>query len=213
MARDIGPKCKRCRRAREKLFLRGNKCLSDKCILMKRGEESGKTGGRRVSAYAIQLREKQKLRMMYGILETQFRNYFARAAKSKNTAAALLIFLERRLDNVVFRLGFADSRGQARQLVRHGHITVAQIGHPFPGDGKRINLPSYQVKAGQVIAIATEKGRKVVKAIVANKEPTVVPWLSVNHQQLTGQVLRLPDIEDIKDVPCNMQLIVEFYSK
>ncbi len=171
---------------------------------MKRGEESGRPVGRRVSPYAIQLREKQKLRMMYGILETQFRNYFVRAAKSKNTAAALLVLLERRLDNVVFRLGFADSRAQARQLVRHGHITV---------NGKRIDLPSYLVRAGEVIAVGTEKGRRLVKAIVANKEPTVVSWLKVNYQQLTGEVLRLPDMEDIKDVPCNMQLIVEFYSK
>ncbi|MCL6466509.1 MAG: 30S ribosomal protein S4 [candidate division WOR-3 bacterium] len=204
MARDIGTKCKRCRRAREKLFLRGNKCLSDKCVLMKRGEESATPVRRRVSAYAIQLREKQKLRMLYGILETQFRNYFVRAAKSPNTAAALLILLERRLDNVIYRLGFADSRSQARQLVRHGHITV---------DGKKVDIPSYQVKAGQVIAVATERGRKLVSSIVANKEAAVVPWLSVNQQQLTGQVLRLPEYEDVKDVPCNMQLIVEFYSK
>jgi|UniRef100_A0A7V3V002 small subunit ribosomal protein S4 len=204
MARDIGPKCKRCRRAREKLFLRGNKCISDKCILMKRGDESETAARRRVSAYAIQLREKQKLRMMYGILETQFRNYFVRAAKSPNTAAALLTFLETRLDNVVFRLGFADSRAQARQLVRHGHITV---------DGRRVDIPSYQLKPGQVIAVGTEKGRKLVSAVVSAKEPNVVPWLSVNQQQLTGQVLRLPNQEELKEVPCNMQLIVEFYSK
>ncbi len=171
---------------------------------MKRGEDAGTAVRRRVSAYAIQLREKQKLRMLYGILETQFRNYFIRAAKSPNTAAALLILLERRLDNVVYRLGFADSRAQARQLVRHGHITV---------DGRKVDIPSYQVKAGQVIAVATERGKKLVNAIVASKEPTVVPWLSVNYQQLTGQVLRLPEYEDVKDVPCNMQLIVEFYSK
>ncbi|MEO0004437.1 MAG: 30S ribosomal protein S4 [candidate division WOR-3 bacterium] len=204
MARDIGAKCKRCRRAREKLFLRGNKCISDKCTLIKRGEEAATATRRRVSPYAIQLREKQKLRMMYGILETQFRNYFVKAAKSPNTAAALLMMLERRLDNVVFRLGFADSRAQARQLVRHGHITV---------DNRRIDIPSYQVKPGQVIAVATEKGRKLVSGILAAKEPVVVPWLSVNQQQLTGQMLRLPSQEDLKDVPCNMQLIVEFYSK
>lgn len=171
---------------------------------MKRGEEADVGGRRRVSAYAIQLREKQKLRMMYGILETQFRNYFVRAAKSPNTAAALLILLERRLDNVVFRLGFADSRNQARQLVRHGHLTV---------NGRTIDIPSYPVKPGDVIAVATEKGKKLVSAILAGKDATVVPWLSVNHNQLTGQVLRLPDMQDLKDVPCNMQLIVEFYSK
>lgn len=204
MARDIGAKCKRCRRAREKLFLRGNKCISDRCVLIKRGEESETAVRRRVSAYAIQLREKQKLRMMYGILETQFRNYFIRAAKSPNTAAALLTILETRLDNVVFRAGFADSRSQARQLVRHGHITL---------DGRRVDIPSYQVKPGQVVAVGTEKGRKLVSAVVAAKESPAVPWLSVNHQQLTGQVLRLPTEEELKEVPCNMQLIVEFYSK
>jgi small subunit ribosomal protein S4 len=171
---------------------------------MKRGEESATGVRRRVSAFAIQLREKQKLRMMYGILETQFRNYFIKAAKSPNTAAALLMLLERRLDNVVFRLGFADSRAQARQLVRHGHITV---------DGRRVDIPSYQVQPGQVIAVATEEAKKLVKGIVAAKEPVVVPWLNVNQQQLTGQVLRLPTQEELKDVPCNMQLIVEFYSK
>jgi small subunit ribosomal protein S4 len=171
---------------------------------MKRGEESEASARRRVSAYAIQLREKQKLRMMYGILETQFRNYFVRAAKSPNTAAALLTLLETRLDNVVFRLGFADSRAQARQLVRHGHITV---------DGRRVDIPSYQVKPGQVVAVGSEKGKKLVSAVVAAKEPNVVPWLTVNHQQLTGQVLRLPNQEELKEVPCNMQLIVEFYSK
>lgn len=204
MARDIGAKCKICRRAREKLFLRGNKCISDKCTLIKRGEEVATATRRRVSPFAIQLREKQKLRMMYGILEAQFRNYFIKAAKSMNTAAALLMMLECRLDNVVFRLGFADSRTQARQLVKHGHISV---------DNRRVDIPSYQVKPGQVIAVATEKGRKIVSGVLTAKEPVVVPWLSVNQQQLIGQVLRLPSQDDLKDVPCNMQLIVEFYSK
>ncbi|MGQ9678572.1 MAG: 30S ribosomal protein S4 [bacterium] len=204
MARDIGAKCKRCRQAREKLFLRGNKCLSDNCALLKRGEESAAPVRRRVSPYAIQLREKQKLRMLYGILETQFRNYFVRAARSPNTTAALLILLERRLDNVVYRLGFADSRAQARQIVHHGHITV---------NGKKVDIPSYQVKVGDVIAVATERGKKLVSAIVANKDASVVSWLRVNQQQLTGEILRLPEYEDVKDVPCNMQLIVEFYSK
>jgi len=203
MAKDIGPKCKRCRRAREKLFLRGSKCLSDHCILIKRGEEAASQGRRRMSPYSFQLREKQKLRMMYGLLETQFRNYFVKAAKSPNTAAALLILLERRLDNVVFRLGFADSRAQARQLVRHGHITV---------DGRKIDIPSYQVTAGQVVGVR-ESGRKVVAPIIANREPSVVPWLQVNQAQLSGTVVRLPTAEDVKDVPCNTQLIVELYSK
>ena len=142
MARYIGPKCKKCRKSREKLFLRGDKCLSDKCTLMKRGEMPEVRGRRRASAYSIQLREKQKLRMMYGILETQFHNYFTKAAKSRNTAATLVILLERRLDNVVFRMGFANSRGQARQFVRHGLITV---------NGRRVNIPSYLTDAGDII--------------------------------------------------------------
>ena len=162
MARTIGPRCKKCRKAAEKLFLRGDKCVSDKCVLMKRGEQAlvGNRRRRRQSAYSIQLREKQKLRMMYGVLERQFRNYFKSAAKQANTAAALVIMLERRLDNVVFRLGFADSRAQARQFVRHGHVTV---------DGRRVDIPSYQVRAGQVIGVSGEKAAKFLKPIVAEK--------------------------------------------
>ncbi|MBM3315424.1 30S ribosomal protein S4 [candidate division WOR-3 bacterium] len=204
MARDIGPKCKRCRRTREKLFLRGDKCVSDKCVLMRRGEEPAARTRRRVSPYSIQLREKQKLRMMYGLLEAQFRNYFEKAVKSKNTAAALLISLERRLDNVVFRLGFASSRPQARQFVRHGHIAVS---------GRRTDIPSYAVKAGQTVTPAGEPGRKAVTTVLANKDSSTVPWLSVDTGQATGTVVRLPTAEDVKDVPCNTQLIVELYSK
>lgn len=206
MAKDIGPKCKRCRKSREKLFLRGDKCISDKCVLMKRGEEPVAQGRRRSrSSYSIQLREKQKIRMMYGILEAQFHNYFVRAAKSRNTAAALLILLERRLDNVLFRLGFADSRPQARQLVRHGHVTV---------DGRKVDIPSYQVSQGEVIGLRTESGRSFVRARLADKEAVgVVPWLSLDAVQLTGTIARLPTYEDMKDAPCNTQLIVEFYSK
>ncbi len=206
MARDTGPKCKRCRKAKEKLFLRGEKCFSDKCVLMKRGEEPIVRGRRRrrMSAYAIQLREKQKLRMMYGVLERQFRNYYERAAKAANTAAALVIFLERRLDNVVYRLGFADSRPQARQFVRHGHIAV---------DGRRVDIPSYLVKAGQTIGVHGERGLKLIKPILANKESTDKAWFSVEPDTVTGRVTREPGPEDVKDIPCNTQLIVEFYSK
>ncbi len=206
MARDTEPKCKRCRKAKEKLFLRGGKCLSDKCVLMKRGEVPIVRGRRRrrQSAYAIQLREKQKLRMMYGVLETQFRNYFKRAAKSANTAATLVILLERRLDNVVSRLGFADSRPQARQFVSHGHITV---------NGRRVNIPSFLVKAGQTIGVNGEKGMKLVKPIIENKESSEVAWLQSNPETATGLVTREPTPEDVKDIPCNTQLIVELYSK
>jgi len=189
----------------EKLFLRGDKCVSDKCVLMKRGEQMVVRGRRRrQSAYSMQLREKQKLRMMYGVLERQFRNYFASAAKQANTAAALVILLERRLDNVVFRLGFADSRAQARQFVRHGHVTV---------DGRRVNIPSYQVRAGQQVAAGGEKAAKFVKPIAANKEAPQAGWLSVDPERLTGRVEREPAPEDVKDIPCNTQLIVELYSR
>lgn len=204
MARYIGPRCKRCRKSREKLFLRGDKCLSDKCVLMKRGEEPEKRGRRRVSAYSIQLREKQKLRMMYGVLEAQFRTYFEKAAKTRNTAASLVIFLERRLDNVVFRLGFADSRTQARQFVRHGHITV---------NGRRIDIPSYQVKADQVIGMKGEDSQKMVALLTAKKDGSSVGWLQVSPGMGTGSVVRTPTPDDVKDIPINTQLIVELYSK
>jgi small subunit ribosomal protein S4 len=206
MARDIGSKCKRCRKAGEKLFLRGDKCLSDKCVLMKRGEVGIVRGRRRrrQSTYSIQLREKQKLRMMYGVLERQFRNYFERAAKSANTAAALVILLERRLDNIVFRLGYADSRAQARQFVRHGHITV---------EGRRVNVPSFQVKPGQTVGANGEKGTKLIRPIIANKEPPEPTWLSVDPGSITGRIVRDLTPEDVREVPCNTQLIVELYSR
>ncbi len=205
MARHIGPVCKKCRKAAEKYYLRGAKCLSDKCVLMKRGEESDAKGRRRrVSAYSIQLREKQKLRMMYGVLERQFHNYYQQAVKFANTAAALVMLLERRLDNVVFKLGFADSRAQARQLVRHGHITV---------DGKKVDIPSYSVKAGQTIGVSGPKALAMVKPLLANKDSAAAPWLSVDPVSVTGRVEREPTPEDVKDIPCNTQLIVELYSK
>ncbi len=206
MARAIEPKCKRCRKAREKLFLRGDKCLSDKCVLTKRGQEPEKMTRRRrsPSPYAVQLREKQVLKRVYGILETQFHNYFLKAAKTRNTAASLIIFLEQRLDNVVFRLGLATSRSQARQFVRHGHITV---------DGRRITIPSYQVRAGQTIGVNGEASSKMVTPLVAGREPAIMSWLSMNPQTLTGTVLRAPGPEDVKSIPCNTQLIVELYSK
>jgi small subunit ribosomal protein S4 len=204
MARYLGPRCKKCRKGKEKLFLRGEKCLSDKCVLMKRGEEPEVRGRRRMSSYSIQLREKQKLRMMYGILETQFHNYFAKAAKSKNTAAMLVILLERRLDNVVFRLGFANSRNQARQFVRHGLITV---------NGRRINIPSCPVRAGDIIGANGDSSLKVIGPILANKEQPGMSWLTVTPERATGTVVRVPSPEDVKDIPCNTQLIVELYSK
>jgi small subunit ribosomal protein S4 len=196
----------------EKLFLKGDKCISDKCVLPRRMEKEGvrgKTGRRRgrsrkVSAYSIQLHEKQKVKAIYGVAETQFHNYFLRAAKKPNTADALLTLLETRLDNVVYRLGFANSRPEARQLVRHGHVTV---------NGRRTNLPSYGVRASQQIGVSGEKGLKKVRAILANREPSSVGWLTLDREGLKGAIVRVPGTEDAKDMMANVQQIVELYSK
>lgn len=207
MARYIGPKCKICRRTGEKLFLRGDKCLSDKCIMQRRGEEESKGGYRRkkLSPYSIQLKEKQKLKVIYSIPETQLWIFFKRASKSKgDTVVNLLSSLERRLDNVVYRLGFADSRVGARQLIHHGHISV---------DTKKIDIPSYLVKTNQTIGVRTEKGKKVVKNTLAAKESASAAWLSLDKENSLGTVTNLPSSEDLKVIPVNTQLIVELYSK
>ncbi|MEO0093720.1 MAG: 30S ribosomal protein S4 [candidate division WOR-3 bacterium] len=207
MARYIGPKCKICRRMGEKLFLRGDKCYSDKCVFQRRGEEESKSGfGRKkLSPYSIQLKEKQKLKAIYGISETQLRVFFERAAKAKgDTVFNLLSALERRLDNVVFRLGFANSRAEARQLIQHGHIAV---------DAKKIDIPSYIVGANQTISVRTERGRKVVRQVLAGKEGTSANWLTLDRENVIGKVLTLPSNEDLKAVPVNTQSIVELYSK
>ena len=207
MARYIGPKCKICRRMGEKLFLKGDKCLSDKCILQRRGEEESKGGMRRkkLSPYSIQLKEKQKLKIIYALPETQLRVFFQRAAQAKgDTVVNLLSSLERRLDNVVFRLGFADSRVGARVLIQHGHISV---------DAKKIDVPSYVVKANQTIGVRTEKGAKSVKKLLASKETASAGWLTLDKENATGRVTNLPSSEDLKAVPVNTQSIVELYSK
>ncbi len=202
MARYIGPKCKKCRSMGEKLFLKGDKCVTDKCVFPKRMEKN--TGRpKKLSHYSLQLKEKQKLRMIYGLLESQFHLVFERARK-KNPAEQLLISLERRLDNTIFRLGFADSRNQARQIIRHGHITV---------NSKKVNIPSYQVCTNDQIAVKDQKGINLIKNILAEKEPTPAEWLALDKDNVTGAVTRLPSKEDIKDIPINTQLIVELYSK
>jgi small subunit ribosomal protein S4 len=191
----------------EKLFLRGEKCLTDKCVFQRRGEEEAKGGfGRKkLSPFSIQLKEKQKLKAIYGISETQLRIFFERAAKAKgDTVVNLLSALERRLDNVVFRLGFANSRASARQLIQHGHIAV---------DSKKIDIPSYIVEANQTVSVRTEKGMKIVKQILAEKEGTSVAWLTLDKDKAMGKVLNLPSSEDLKAVPVNTQAIVELYSK
>jgi small subunit ribosomal protein S4 len=207
MARYIGAKCKICRRTGEKLFLRGEKCLTDKCILARRGEEESKSGFRRkkLSPFSIQLKEKQKLKAIYGIAETQLRIFFERASKAKgDTVVNLLSALERRLDNLVFRLGFADSRISARQLIQHGHVSV---------DQHKIDIPSYVVRPNQTIGVRTDKGAKFVKKTLIGKESASATWLSLDKENVCGRVLNLPSSEDLKAIPCNTQLIVELYSK
>ncbi len=208
MARYIGPKCKICRRMGEKLFLKGDKCLSDKCIIQRRGEEESRGGMKRrkkLSPYSIQLKEKQKIKVIYALPESQLWIFFKRAVKTKgDTVVNLLSSLERRLDNVVYRLGFADSRITARQLIQHGHISV---------DTRKIDVPSYIVQANQTIGVRTQKGMNVAKKSLASKESASAAWLTCNKENVTGQILNLPSSEDLKTIPVNTQLIVELYSK
>ena len=210
MARYTGPVCKLCRRENTKLFLKGDKCMSEKCPMNDpKVKIPGPHGDRRrkLTEYGTQLREKQKTKRYYGVMERQFANYFEMATKVKGltTGEALLQILERRLDNVVYRLGFAMSRAEAKQLVNHGHFTV---------NGKKVNIPSYLVKAGDVIAVvdkSKENGRfKLVKEEgVYGNAPK---WLEVDAEKLTAKVVALPTREDI-DYPVEEHLIVEFYSR
>ncbi|MCD6138469.1 MAG: 30S ribosomal protein S4 [Deltaproteobacteria bacterium] len=208
MARYIGSVCKLCRRENMKLFLKGDRCYSDKCAFDRRGYAPGQHGQRRskLSDYGIQLREKQKVKRMYGLLEDQFRRLFKKAERKRGiTGTNLLIFLERRLDNVVYRLGFANSRAQARQLIRHNHFTV---------NGRKLNIPSYMVQIGDVIEVR-EKSRKVsaileaMDTVVRRGIPT---WLDMEKGQFRGTVKAYPAREELT-TPIQEQLIVEFYSK
>jgi len=209
MARYIAASCKLCRREEQKLFLKGVKCYSNKCPFEKKGYAPGQHGRTRrfkKSEYGVQLREKQKVRRIYGILEKQFKNYFEKAEREKGiTGENLLKLLERRLDNVVFRLGFAPSRDAARQLVRHRHFTV---------NDKIVDIPSYLINAGDEIKVR-EKSKKL--AIIHGsmrrvKEGKQYGWLSLDKPNLTGVFLNIPNREDIP-TPINEQLIVELYSK
>jgi len=209
VARYTGPVCRLCRRERMKLFLKGDRCFKEKCAIERRAYPPGQHGqrrGRRMLGYGIQLREKQKVKRLYGIQERQFRSYFKKADRKKGiTGENLLIVLERRLDNVVYNLGFGASRIQARQLVRHGHITV---------DGKKVNIPSYQVNQNQTISVK-ESSRKndFIRASVETARGRGVPdWLELDPENFTGRVLNLPDREQIK-IPIQEQLIVELYSR
>jgi small subunit ribosomal protein S4 len=202
-------KCRLCRREGMKLFLKGQRCLSDKCAMERRGYAPGEHGKNRRAKetnYGQQLREKQKARRIYGILERQFRLYFAKAATSKGvTGETLLQLLETRLDNVVYRLGFAPNRASARQLVRHGHVRV---------NGKHVDIPSFLVKAGDEVAMR-EKSRKLVvvlSALEARKGQSVPEWLDLSVEKMSGRILNVPSRASIP-VPVNEQLIVELYSK
>jgi small subunit ribosomal protein S4 len=209
MARYTGAVCRLCRREGTKLFLKGTKCTSDRCPLEKRNFAPGMHGKDRkakIVGYGLQLHEKQKAKRMYFTLESQFREYYEKANRAAGVTGELLIQqLERRLDNVAFRLGFAISRRQARQVVRHGHVTV---------NGRKVNIPSYQVNAGDEIAIR-ENAKKLLiveqGAQFAAQSP-VPTWLEMNFDTLTGRVLALPKRKDI-NLPINEQLIVELYSK
>ena len=213
MARVIGPVCKLCRREGEKLFLKGSRCLSPKCAIEKRAYAPGQHGQSaqfkrsRSSDYSVQLREKQKARRIYGVLERQFRRYFRIAQRSKGlTGAMLLTILESRLDNVVYRMGISESRSHARQLVQHGHFDV---------NGVRVDTPAKLLKAGDVISVrALSRDVSYFKALAKEMENRPVPpkWLSVEPVSLSGRVLHLPSREEI-DLSLNEQLIVEYYSR
>jgi small subunit ribosomal protein S4 len=206
MARDRGPKCKQCRREGMKLFLKGERCLTEKCAVERRSYPPGEHGRGRIkqSEYLLQLREKQKARRYYGILERQFRTYYDKASQQSGiTGETLLRMLETRLDNVVYRLGFAASRAQARQLIRHGHFHV---------NGRRVNIPSYQVRPDDVVSMKPDSPVEQVIRDATDLTASVSPWLQADHDNLTGKVLKLPERDEI-DAPVQEQLIVELYSK
>ena len=209
MARLTEATCRLCRRENLKLFLKGDRCYTDKCAFERRSYAPGQHGQRRggkISDYGVQLREKQKVKRIYGVLEKQFRKYYEKAERQKGiTGINLLILLERRLDNVVYRMGFASSRNQGRQLVRHSHFTV---------NGRKINIPSYQVKIGDVIEVK-DNSRKIptvleaIETVVRREMPS---WLEVDGANFRGTVKEFPNREELT-MPINEQLIVELYSK
>lgn len=206
MARDTSPQCKQCRREGQKLFLKGERCLTDKCGVERRNYPPGDHGrGRqKQSEYRLQLREKQKAKRYYGILEKQFATYYDKASRQQGiTGENLLTLLELRLDNVLVRLGFAASRRQARQLVRHGHWLV---------NGRRVDIPSYQVRAGDVISIKANSSAEPAIRDATELTGQVPAWLQADHDTLTAKVLRKPERREVA-APVQEQLIVELYSK
>jgi small subunit ribosomal protein S4 len=206
LAKDTGPQCKQCRREGMKLFLKGERCMTDKCAVERRPYPPGQHGRARVrqSEYRQQLREKQRARRYYQLLERQFRNYYQKASRQPGvTGENLLRLLERRLDSVLVRLGFAASRRQARQLIGHGHFQV---------NGRRVDIPSYQVRPGEVISVKEGSNGAAVIREATELTATVPPWLQADHDSLTAKVLRLPERDEIS-APVQEQLIVELYSK
>ena len=209
MARYTGASCRQCRRENLKLFLKGDRCYSDKCSFERRAYAPGQHGQarfRKVSDYAVQLREKQKVRRIYGMLEGQFRRYFEMADAAKGvTGETLLMFLERRLDNTLFRLGFANSRNQARQIVRHSHVLV---------NGRKVNIPSFLVSVGDIITLKekSKKNQGINDSLDAVARRGVPSWLELDRDKMQGSVKSMPERQEIT-MPIQEQLIVELYSK
>ena len=210
MARYIGPVCRQCRREGMKLYLKGERCHSEKCAIEKRNFVPGQHGKDRKAklvGYGLQLREKQKVRRVYGVLETQFRNTYEKAAQAKGiTGDNLMSALERRLDSVIYRMGFGTSRAQARQIVRHGHIEV---------NGRKCNIPSAQVKVGDVVSVreSSKNNPTILAARDATAHAPAPNWIDVDREALKGRVQGLPKRDELVQIQLNEQLIVELYSK
>ena len=210
MARYRGPVCRLCRRQGTKLFLKGERCYTEKCAIEKKPTAPGKSSQsrrvRKLSNYAIQLKEKQKMRDMYGLLEKQFSNLFEKAEKKHGvTGENFIQFLERRLDNIVYRMGFADSRAKARQIVKHSHILV---------NGKKVNIPSYMIEIEDVIEVKkkSQSINEFKELKEGEKEVNVPAWLEVDIKNLKGKIVKFPSKEDI-DLPIDEKLVVEYYSR
>ncbi len=209
MGRYIGPVCRLCRREKQKLFLKGTKCFTEKCPVERRGYPPGQHGQMRrqkMSEYGVQLREKQKIRRMYGLQEEQFRNYFEKALRlTGRTGETLVKMLERRFDNVVYRMGLAPSRKAARQIIVHGHLMI---------NSKVVNIPSYLLKAGDVVQVRerSKKLEAIHSSMKRMKDSTMLPWLSLDKAAMVGTFLNVPERADVP-LNANEQLVVELYSK
>lgn len=207
MSRLLSPKCKQCRREGKKLFLKGDRCYGVKCAMVKRPYAPGQHGQdrkMRVSEYCLQLREKQKVKKIYGVLEKQFRKYYDEADRMKgNTGSLLVSLLERRLDNIVYRMGFAPSRNQARQLVNHGHFLV---------NGKKVDIPSYMIKVGDVVSIKDTKSACFQNLSENLKNASIPSWISIDEKKMEAKVNAIPSGSDV-DLDVNVHLVVEYYAK